>query len=237
MRYAHLTLILALTAGLSLSACNRPRTDEAVDRQDTAADERQKLQDDAAELEKRAADLEREWEEMEARLASDTKSATATMKAEVKEDIANAREAVADLKTTTRENWWERHERVMDRTVADIEADVKRFARRWPEAKQQAEVGTSGAGDAWEARRDRVVARLQARIDAMEEALKDIDLKGAKETELEDTRARVVKLKADTDRLRTASEEDWWELTKQRVNDYIERVDRSIDRLDDNRRS
>jgi hypothetical protein len=235
MRYAHLTLTLALTAGLSVAACNQPRQETAPAREEAVADERQQQQDEAAELEKRAADLEREWDEMQARLAKDTASATATMKAEVKEDIANAREAVADLKTTTPENWWERHERIMERNAADIEADVKRFATNWKAPEAPAEVGTTGTAEGWEARRDRLVTRLQSRIEAMENALRDVDQKGAKETELEDTRARVVKLKTDTDKLRTASEEDWWELTKERVHEYIERVDRSISRLDDNR--
>ena len=235
MRYAHLTLVLGLSAGLTVAACNRPTTEEQPARQDAAADDRDRQQDEVAQLERRAADLEREWNEMEARVSRDTAAATTALKAEVKEDLTNVREAIADLRTTTPQNWWERHERVMEQNVEDIEADVKRFARRWNEPEATAEVGTTGEATTWEARRDRLVTRLQNRIDAMEEALKDVDLKGAEETEVEDTRARVLKLKTDAERLRTASEEDWWELTKDRVNEYIERVDRSIKRLDDDR--
>ena len=93
----------------------------------------------------------------------------------------------------------------------------------------------AAAGDAWEARRDRFAARMNARIDAMENALKDVDVKGAAETEVEDTRARLKKMREDTDRLHNATEEDWWEITKKRVDDYIDRVDRSINRLDDDK--
>jgi hypothetical protein len=122
----------------------------------------------------------------------------------------------------------------MERTAQDVEQDVRRFARRWTEPKLEAE-GTVGSADNWEVRRERFARRMEARIDAMENALKDINLRGAQETEVEDTRARLKKMREDTDRLHNATEEDWWEITKNRVNDYIERVDRSINRLDDDK--
>lgn len=230
MRYAHWTIVAAMTAALAAGACNRARTDGPA-REDTTAEQRQHQQDEAAQLERRAADLEREWNEMQARLEKETAEPTATLKAEVKEDVANVREAVDDLKTTTPENWWERHEQRMEQTANDVEQDVRRFARRWTAPETKTEVGTTGA-TGWEARRDRLVARLEARVDAMEEALKEVDLKGAPETEVEDTRARVRKLREDTDRMKKASADDWWDITRQRVADYIDRVDRSIDRLD-----
>ena len=53
---------------------------------------------------------------------------------------------------------------------------------------------------------------------------------------MEDTRARVNKLKDDVDRLRNASADDWWEISAKRVSEYIDRVEDSIRRLDDNKK-
>ena len=232
MRYAQVTTIVALAAALTASACNR--TEPAETARDEAADIREKQQEEIAELEKKVAELDSKWNAKQAEMAKETNKATAALQAEVKEDLTNAREAVADLKSTTAANWWERHERTMERTANDVEQDVRRFARRWTAPELEAE-GTGGAADGWEVRRERLARRLGARIDAMEEALKDIDLRGAAETEVEDTRARLKKMREDADRLHNASEEDWWDITKDRVNDYIERVDRSISRLDDDK--
>ena len=80
-----------------------------------------------------------------------------------------------------------------------------------------------------------LVLPLERTREAMENALKDVDLKGAQETEVEDTRARLKKMREDADRLHNTSEEDWWEISRNRVNDYIERIDRSINRLDDDK--
>ena len=52
----------------------------------------------------------------------------------------------------------------------------------------------------------------------------------AVETELEDTRARVNKLKEDVGRLGRASADDWWDISSKRVSEYIERVERSVER-------
>jgi hypothetical protein len=49
-------------------------------------------------------------------------------------------------------------------------------------------------------------------------------------------RARVNKLKDDVDRLRNASGDDWWEISAKRVSEYIDRVEDSIHRLDDNKK-
>jgi hypothetical protein len=232
MRYAQLTTIVALAAALTASACTRTEpTEEAV--RDEAAEARERMQAEVAELETKVADLDREWNEMQAKMAKETNKATTALQSEVKEDLTNAREAVADLKTTTVDNWWERHEQRLERTASDVEQDVKRFARKWDAPMFEAEA--AAAADTWEVRRERFARRMEARIDAMENALKDVDLKGAAETEVEDTRARVKKMREDTDRLKNAAEKDWWDITKARVSDYIERVDRSIRRLDDDK--
>jgi hypothetical protein len=69
----------------------------------------------------------------------------------------------------------------------------------------------------------------------MDRALSGVKTRGAKETEVEDVRARVKKLGEDVDRLRSASADDWWDVTKARVSEYVDRVERSVKRLDDNR--
>ena len=85
-------------------------------------------------------------------------------------------------------------------------------------------------------RRDELVASLRARADAMDEALKNVKARGAADTELDDTRARVKKLRDDLDGLRSADADDWWDISKARVTDYVDRVEASVKRLDDDRR-
>jgi hypothetical protein len=84
-------------------------------------------------------------------------------------------------------------------------------------------------------RRDVFVSRLRARVDAMEEQLDRMKAEGALETELEDTRARIDKLQEDLDNLRNVSTDDWWDVSSERVTQYIDRVQESIKRLDDNK--
>ena len=79
------------------------------------------------------------------------------------------------------------------------------------------------------------VSRLRARVDAMEEQLDRMKAKGALETELQDTRARIDKLQEDLDNLRNVSPDDWWDVSSERVTQYIDRVQESIKRLDDNK--
>jgi len=204
---------------------------------DSAATELQRRRDsDTTRFETRAADLERRLTEMQAKLAEKSAAPTAALKAEVQEDVKNVREAVADLKTTTPENWWERHERVMERAAADIEEDVRRLARG-PAARATArEPDTPPSAAPFQSRRDRFVTRLRTRVAALEERLKDVRLRDAEKTELQDTRARLDKLQEDVDRLANASADDWWNISSKRVSEYIDRVEDSIRRLDDNKR-
>ena len=80
-----------------------------------------------------------------------------------------------------------------------------------------------------------VLNRMKGRIDAMDRALDNVKAKGARETELNDTKARVKKLGEDLDRLARASADDWWDVSKARVSDYVDRVEASVKRLDDNK--
>jgi hypothetical protein len=156
------------------------------------------------------------------------------LREEVREDVANVKEAVAGLKTTTPENWWERHQRATERTLDDIQADVQRFAKGavpQPPAAPAQQVGTAGFEEAREA----WVANAHARLDAMEERLQDVKADGARETELQDTRARIDKLQDDLDRLRSVSADEWWDVSRARVREYLDRVERSIGRLDNDK--
>ncbi len=235
-------ICLALgTAVLMSAGCNKaepPREAARPEptRAETAAAELQrKRTDEGANLEKRIAELQQKWRETEVRIADKKVTANAAVREEVREDIDNVRQAAAELQTTTAENWWERHERVMERTADDIEEDVRRLtkSKRAPAAAREP-VAAPGAAP-FESRRDRFVAALKARADAMEEQLKNVRAKGALATELEDTRARVSKLQEDVDKLGSASADDWWDISAARVRDYIARVDDSIGRLGDRR--
>ncbi len=226
-------------AALMAAACGSPEPAREAVREDSAAETaaaelQRKRNDETAQLEKRAADLERRWTEMQAKVKEKSATPTAGLKAEVQEDIQSVRGAVADLKTTTADNWWERHENAIERSAGDIEQDVRRFAKAKQPPPAQPET-TPNAGP-FESRRDRFVGRLRARVESMEEQLKNVRAQAAVETELEDTRARVNKLKEDVGRLERASADDWWDISSKRVSEYIERVERSVERLDNDKR-
>jgi len=232
---------LALAAG----ACNR----DASESRDTTREERPPAVDRAAELQrdrneeisrldKRVSDIERDYAQANQKVVSGDRTATAGLREELKEDVTNVKTAVNDLRTTTPENWWGRHEAAMRRTADDIEADVSRLAGKVTSTPPQATTRTTGENVSTEpftSRRDKFVDDLRARVDAMQQALDRVKARGAQKTEIEDTRARVKKLGDDVDRLRSASADDWWDVTKTRVNEYVDRVEASVKRLDDNK--
>ena len=239
MRVSTLLTSVAFAAVLTGTGCNNEPAAQpdwtATETAEKAAREQRERSEEAAELERRASNLESQWTEMQTKVQTRGRTATAGLREEVQEDVKNARTAVADLKTTTADNWWERHERALERAVGDVQADVQRLTKQKtvPEPAEKAEpIGTS-AGFA--ARRDSFVARLRARVDAMEEQLNGVKAEGALKTELEDTRTRVDRLQADLDELRGASPDNWWDLSSERVSEYIDRVQESINRLDDNK--
>ena len=235
---------VAVVAVLTVVGCDRGpavesgRADvESADKKavEKQAAEQRERSEEAAELERRAANLESQWTEMQTKVKTRERTATTELRAEVEEDVKNARAAVADLKTTTQENWWERHERALEKSVSDVRTDVQRLTKQktMPEPAEKAEpVGTVGG---FAARRDAFVTRLRASVDAMEEQLDKTEAKGALETELQDTKARIDKLQGDLDELRRVSPDAWWGVSSERVGEYIERVEASINRLDDNK--
>ena len=236
---------VVVIAGLTIVGCSDKRPAVESDRADVesaekkAAEEKAAQQrersEEAAELERRAANLDSRLTEMQTIAKTRDRAATAGLRREVEEDVKNARTAVAELKTTTPDNWWERHERTLERSVSDVQADVQRLTRQKivPEPTDKAEaVGTTAE---FAGRRDSFVSRLRARVDAMEEQLDRTKAKGALETELQDTKARIDKLQEDLDELRGVSSDAWWDVSSERVGQYIERVEESIKRLDDNK--
>ena len=246
MRHGTLVAILGLTLPLVSAACNRPANDgrDAVTRTETAqsrdrtAEQQQHRQDEIARLDSRVADIDRKYDEKATKVQSGRRNATAGLQEEVKEDVTNVKQAVNNLRTTTPDNWWDRHEEAMKHTVDDIDADVRRLAGKVEPVGAQGTTGTTADGAStapFESRRDRLVAELRARADAMDHALDNVKAKGVRETEVADTKARVKKLRDDVDRLASASADDWWDISKERVNEYIDRVQTSVDRLDDNK--
>jgi DNA repair exonuclease SbcCD ATPase subunit len=235
MRQGKVIAILAVAA-LAAPACNRLQPAEERAAAAETAEERslRERNADAAELDTRVAAIERKWTEMQAKVKDENRTPTAALREEVREDVDNVKDAVAGLKTTTPENWWERHERATERTLDDVEADVQRFAKGTaPTPAANAEpVGTTAG---FEERRNAWLASARARLDAMEERLKSVKADGARETELQDTRARIDKLQDDLDRLRSVSADEWWDVSKARVREYIDRVERSIGRLDNDK--
>jgi DNA repair exonuclease SbcCD ATPase subunit len=234
-------ICVALGAAVLVSAgCGRSEPPREAARPEpsraeaAAAELQRKRADEGANLEKRIVELQQKWRETEIRIADKKVTATAGVREEVREDIDNVRQAAAELQTTTAENWWERHERVMESTADDIAEDVRRLTKARPPAAAKEPVASAAAAP-FESRRDQFVARLKARAEAMENQLKNVRAKGALATELEDTRARIDKLQEDIDRLGSASADDWWDISAGRVRDYIARVDDSIGRLEDSK--
>ena len=111
-----------------------------------------------------------------------------------------------------------------------------RFAGNRSDAKSSEEHRASVANDtAFAARRDRFVNELQPEVDRMKDQLDNSTAKGTVKTELEDTRARVKKLDSDLGELHHSSADDWWKISRDRVSDYIDRLEKSVNRLDDNK--
>jgi hypothetical protein len=240
----HKLMIVGIVApALLLGACNRnPEPgepgvrDEAANTADEAAKRQQERADDISRLDQRVAELEREYTEANKEVVADNKTPTAGLREELKEDVGQVKQAVNDLRTTTPENWWSRHEEAMKRTADDIEADVARLAGKVkPAAPATTEEvrGETVSTAPFTSQRDEFVAAMRTRVDAMKQALDNVKASGPKETEVEDVRARINKLGDDVDRLKSASPDDWWDVTKARVTEYVDRIDRSVNRLDD----
>jgi hypothetical protein len=247
-----MTAVGALALTFAVSACNREATvaeprglpvTDAPRTVDRATELQQQRLQDLSKMDARVASIERNYEEMRKPQAQGTSGGTATsgLRADVKSDMADLKKAVDHLRTTTAENWWDRHQAALKTAVDEVERDVERFSgirvRHLPPKNTRVadEAGQPVSTAPFTSTRDKFVGDMHTRVDAMDKVLDDVKATGRRKTQLDDLHARVNKLGDDIDRLKSASAEDWWDLSKARVNDYIERVKKSVTRLDDNK--
>jgi hypothetical protein len=231
-----------LASALLSGACNRadePR-DAAVRDEANVADVEAKRQqernDEIARLDTRVAEIDHKYVEANQEVAKEGKTTTAGLREELKEDVSNIKQAVNDLRTTTPDNWWERHEQAVRAMADDIDADVARLAGKVNAARPSTTTDVRGeqvSTAPFTSRRDTFVASMNARVDAMKQALDKVNASGPRKTEVEDVRARLNKLDEDVDRLGSAEPDDWWEVSKARVTQYVDRIEGSINRLGD----
>jgi len=223
-------------------------TKEAAPEQDHQAQLRQTRERDLSAMDDRLASLERKYLDYQDKHAANPRgtsgaAATPILHNDVKSEMNAVREAVSGLRTTTPENWWERHESAIKAAADDVTSDVKRFsgARALPAAPKSPGVTADSSGQPvstapFTSSRDKFVGDMRMRLDAIDKTLDNVKATGPRKTELDDLRARVHKLAEDNDRLKSASAEDWWDISKTRVADYIDRVEKSVARLDDHKR-
>ena len=247
-----ITAVGALALTFAASACNREATvveqrelpvTDAPRTVDRATELQQQRLQDLSKMDDRVASIERNYQEMRKAEPRGTAGATATdgLRADVKSDMSDLKKAVDNLRTTTPENWWDRHQAALKTAVDEVERDVERFsgirARHVPpkNARVADEGGQPVSTAPFTSTRDKFVDDMDMRVDAMDKVLDNVKATGRRQTELNDLHARVDKLGEDVDRLKSASAEDWWDLSKARVNDYVERFEKSVARLDDNK--
>ena len=103
MRTANAIAILGVASALVGTACNRTdRANEPPTASTTAEDRSvQERADDVTELDKRLGEIDRKWAEMQAEVKEEGRTPTTGLRAEVREDVAQIKDAVAGLKTTT----------------------------------------------------------------------------------------------------------------------------------------
>lgn len=242
MRSGKIVMAGILASALLGGACNKaeePR-DAAARDEATAADAEAKRQqernEEISKLDGRVAEIDRKYAEAKQEVVADKKTPTAGLREELSEDVSNVKQAVNELRTTTPDNWWDRHEQALKRMADDIEADVARLAGKVTAARPATTTDADGervSTAPFTSRRDTFVASMRTRVDAMKQALDKVKASGPRETEVEDVRARINKLGDDADRLGSADPDDWWDLSKERVTQYVDRIEGSINRLDD----
>ncbi len=139
MRNTHFAIAGALVLAMTVTGCGRStardeRTttaaaDEATRAAEREAELRRVHDEEIGRMDARVAALDRDYQQKIAKTAATPRgtagAASARVRTELTEDVANVKKAVADLRTTTPENWWDRHEQAMKRTADDVEADVK----------------------------------------------------------------------------------------------------------------
>jgi archaellum component FlaC len=234
-------IAVGVLAPALLIGCNRNEPRETTAQEpaasaDAAANTQRERNDEIARLDQRVADIEREYNEASQEAAREKKTPTPELREELKEDVTNVKRAVSDLRTTTPDNWWTRHEQAIRQTADDIEADVSRLAGKVNAPPRTTTIEADGervSTEPFTSRRDAFVSSMRSRVESMDQTLDKTDASGARKTEVEDVRARVKKLGDDLDRLRSASADEWWDVTRTRVSEYVDRIEGTIKRLDD----
>ena len=229
----------AITLSVVVAGCNRPAQETRDDAKETAAqvaeataDAQRQRDAEVTALNERVAQIERDYAAKSEQIAAGKKTATAGLREEVQEDVANVKQAVASLSTTTADNWWDRQEAAVRQAVEDVGGDVQRLAGK---VADPAPVATdTPTTEPFTSQRDAFVTEMKGRVNAFQRALDQVKAKGPRETEVDDAKARLDKLASDLDQLAAASADDWWDVTTDRVEDYLERVQVSVKRLDDN---
>jgi hypothetical protein len=240
MLFKYTVGIAAIALSVGVAGCNRAAQETRDEAKETAAEvadataDAQRQRDaEVTRLNERVAEIERDYAAKSEQLATGKRTATAGLREEVQEDVANVKEAVASLRTTTADNWWDREEAAVRRAVEDIGSDVERFAGKVADPAPVA-IETAAAAP-FTSRRDAFVTEMKGRVNAFQRAIDQVKAKGPRETEVNDAKARLDKLAADLDKLAAASADDWWDVTTDRVEDYLGRVEASVKRLDDNK--
>jgi len=240
MSYFTFRTAMLVTAVIFVTGCSRQQASGNADRTGDAnrvatTDAQRDRDADIDRLQQRLDDVNRKWADQEKKLEQERASATASMRKEVTRDLNNSKQAIENLRTTTPANWWEREEDVLQRTTAELERDVRRFTGKPIPPDTQTKPKSTEQDTAFAASRDQFINDLQPRVDAMKKQLGRVSAKGTENTERKDTRARVNKLSDDVAALRNASPDDWWKISRDRVSDYLDRLEKSVDRLDDNK--
>lgn len=240
MTYFRFKTAVFAAAVIFVTGCGRQHTtgnaDRTGDANRVATTDAQRDRDaDINRLQQRLNDVDRKWADQEKKLKQERAAAAASMRAKTNEDLTNARQAIENLKTTTPANWWEREEDVLQQTTARLERDVRRFTGKPIPPNPETKTKSTEQDTAFATRRDQFINELQPRVDAMKKQLGRISAKGTENTERKDIRARVNKLNDDLAALRNASPDDWWKISHDRVSDYIDRLEKSVGRLDDNK--
>jgi hypothetical protein len=240
MSYFRLRTAALVAAVVFVTGCSRQQATQTADRTGDAnrvapTDAQSQRDADINRLQQRLDDVDRKWADQEKKLQQERASATASLRTEVTQDIKNARHAIENLRTTTPANWWEREEDVLQQTTAELQRDVQRFTGRAVRPSTDTKPKSTAQDTAFAARRDQFINELQPKVDAMKKQLDRVSAKGTENTERKDIRARVDKLSDDLANLRNAAPDDWWKISRTRVSDYLDRLEKSVSRLDDNK--
>ena len=253
MHYRRDTAIGVLALTLAAGACNRQaamnQSDNAsaapVTRQaDRAAELQRQRDEDLAKLDARVAALERDYQQARDARPSGTAGTTATspLRGEAKSDVHDVTEAVEQPPNH------DARKLVGARSGRDEACDRRRRGGRQTRHRSakpadstqggscRRRVGAAGQHCAVHVESRQVRRRHACTGGCDEQGPRHREGQGSAENGSDDLHARVNKLGEDLDRLKSASAEDWWDVSKGRVEDYIARVEKSVHRIPDQKK-